>query len=46
MNTEEIMAKYGKNARPDSEINTSDIPALTDEQLALLKSVQDDIHKA
>lgn len=39
-NTEEIMAKYEKNARPDCEIDTSDIPALTDEQLALFKPVK------
>lgn len=37
---EELMAEYESNARPDSEINTSDIPALTDEQLALFRPVK------
>ena len=36
----EIMYKYEGNARPDSEIDTSDIPALTDEQLALFRPVK------
>ena len=34
------MARYEENARPDSEIDTSDIPALTDEQLVLSKPVK------
>lgn len=39
-NIDEIMARYEENALPDSEIDTSDIPALTDEQLALFKPVK------
>lgn len=36
----EIMYKYEGNARPDSEIDTSDIPALTDEKLALFQPIK------
>lgn len=34
---DKFIAECEKNARPDSEINTSDIPALTDEQLRQMK---------
>ena len=34
---EKLIAECERNARPDSEIDTSDIPALTDEQLAQMK---------
>ncbi len=39
-NISRLMARYEENARPDSEIDTSDIPALTDEQLVLSKPVK------